>query len=95
MLAPTAERPRHLAYNEVFSGLGDSNNPAGSVMHALSWSTGSIFADAIIGGAAGYFLSPSASDRWKWMLGGGVATGAAGALGLLATAGLSYARRPR
>jgi hypothetical protein len=50
MLAPTAERPHHFAYPEVLSGLGYSSNPAGSVMHAVSWSTGSVLADAMIGG---------------------------------------------
>jgi len=64
-------------------------------MHAVSWSTGSIVIDTMIGGAAGYALSPSPGDRWKWALGGGAATGLAGVFGLLATAGFSYVRRRR
>lgn len=91
-MGPTAERPQHLAYPPVLNGLGE-DAPERSVMHVLSWSSGSVLADAAIGGVTGYFLAPAHKDRIWWSIGGGIATGAAGVAGLLATVAASYARR--
>jgi hypothetical protein len=92
MEAPTPDRPLHLAYPAVLHGLTE-DDPARTVMHTLSWSSGSILVDAVIGGVAGYILAPSRSNRLYWAAGGGVATGAAGVCGLFATCVASYVGR--
>jgi len=96
MDAPTAERPLHLSYPGVLNGLGDAA-PGASVMHALSWSSGSVLVDAAIGGFAGYAVAPKTekNSRWMWTAGGAVAAGVAGVFGLLVTVGYGYSLRRR
>lgn len=53
---------------------------------ALSQSTGSVVIDAAIGGAAGYLLAPG-TKKSTYALGGAIATGLGGALGLVGTIG--------
>jgi hypothetical protein len=48
---------------------------------ALSQSTGSVLIDAAIGGAAGYLFAPKGTKA-RYALGGAVATGLTGVLGL-------------
>jgi hypothetical protein len=62
------------------------------VLGAFSQSTGSVLIDGAIGGAAGYFLAPR-SERNRYALGGAIATGLGGALGLVATLGFIWATK--
>jgi hypothetical protein len=57
---------------------------------ALSQSTGSALVDAAIGGAAAYALAPRGAKA-RYALGGAVATGLTGVLGLVATLGFVWA----
>jgi hypothetical protein len=57
---------------------------------ALSQSTGSALIDAAIGGAAAYAFAPPGAKA-RYALGGAVATGLTGALGLVATMGFIWA----
>lgn len=57
---------------------------------ALSQSTGSIVIDAAIGGTAGYLLAPRAKKN-TYALGGAIATGLGGFLGLVGTIGFIVA----
>jgi len=81
-----------MSYPAVLHGLGE-DTPARSVMHTLSWSSGSVLVDAVIGGVAGYIIAPPRENRLYWAAGGGLVTGVGGVFGLLATAAASYVRR--
>ncbi len=59
---------------------------------ALSQSTGSILIDTAIGGAVGYAMAPK-KQKYRYAVGGAVATGLAGVFGLLATAAFALANQ--
>jgi predicted cation transporter len=71
------------------------------LLGALSQSTGSVVVDGIIGGTTGYLMAPN-DARARYAVGGAVATGLGGALGLLGTIAFilatqhdSSSRKPR
>lgn len=72
-----------------------SDSIFGTLTGVLSRSTGSVAADALIGALAGYLVAPRADARLAFALGGGVATGAAGVLGLVGTIGYGCWSRRR
>jgi hypothetical protein len=59
---------------------------------ALTASTGSPLADAIIGGALGYLVAPK-SERTPFIIGGASAAALTGVIGLIGTAFVGYERR--
>lgn len=59
---------------------------------ALSQSTGSIVIDAAIGGVTGYVLAPERA-KTTYALGGALATGLGGLLGLVGTVGYILATK--
>jgi hypothetical protein len=59
---------------------------------ALTASTGSPLADAIIGGALGYLVAPK-SERMPFIIGGASAAALTGVIGLIGTAFVGYERR--
>lgn len=63
-----------------------------AALGALSQSTGSILIDTAIGGVAGYAMAPK-KQRYRYAVGGAVATGLGGVFGLLATAAFAYANQ--
>lgn len=54
----------------------------GLTLGALSASSGSILVDAGIGAGIGWLIAPSGREKTAYAVGGGVATGLAGVLGL-------------
>ena len=66
-------------------------NPIESVvLGAFSQSTGSVLFDSAIGGTTAYFMAPDTAKA-RYALGGAVATGIGGLLGLVATVGFILA----
>lgn len=59
----------------------------GLTIGALSSSTGAVLIDAAVGAGVGYLIAPRGTDRTGYMLGGGLAVGVAGGLGLLGLIG--------
>jgi len=66
---------------------------SGMALRGLTQSTGSLLIDGTLGAAAGYFAAPSDHQRVGYAVGGAVATGLAGLLGLVAILGYSYISR--
>ena len=69
--------------------------PSGAVSRtigALTTSTGSPLTDALVGGIVGYLVAPR-SERKAFAVGGAVATGLAGVIGLLGTTFVGFERR--
>ena len=62
------------------------------VLGAISQSTGSILIDSAIGGVTGYLLAPEKCQA-RYAVGGAVATGLGGLLGLLGTVAFIYAAK--
>lgn len=60
------------------------------VLGAFSQSTGSVLFDSAIGATTAYALAPDQAKA-RYALGGAVATGIGGLLGLVATVGFIYA----
>jgi hypothetical protein len=75
----------------ISTGIGSAMGPIESVgLGALSQSTGSVILDGLIGGTAAYWLAPKGA-KTRYAVGGAVATGLGGALGLVATLGFIWA----
>lgn len=62
------------------------------LLGALSQSTGSVLVDGAIGGTTAYFMAPSTAKA-RYAVGGAVATGLGGALGLIGTVAFILATR--
>ena len=61
----------------------------GLTLGALSSSTGAVLIDAAVGAGVGYLIAPK-SDKTGYMVGGSLAVGVAGGLGLLGLIGWRY-----
>jgi hypothetical protein len=73
------------------TGLSGVAGPIESMaLGAFSQSTGSVLIDGVIGGATAYWLAPR-GEKTRFAVGGAVATGLGGALGLVATVGFIWA----
>jgi hypothetical protein len=66
---------------------------SGIALRGITQSTGSFLVDGTLGAAAGYFAAPTDRQRFGYAVGGAVATGVAGLLGLVAIIGYSYVNR--
>lgn len=78
------------AIDQRLTGVGALAPVESLALGILSQSTGSVLVDAAIGGAVGYFFAPQAS-RNRFAVGGAIATGLGGVLGLVGTVGFIVA----
>lgn len=67
----------------------------GLTLGALSTSTGAVLVDGLVGAGVGYLIAPKGTDRTGYTLGGALAVGLAGGLGLLGLVGYRLLSRGR